>query len=327
MELRHVRYFVAVAEERSFTRAAERLSIAQSPLSQQIRKLERELGVELFLRSTRSVQLTHAGTIFYERARYLLSSSDSAAEATRKAALGELGQLSLGFTGSATYELLPALVRAFHARNPNVSLELHSEMLTPAQVEALEQHRIDVGVLRPPVNAPGVVVEVLRDEPLVVLLPVAHPLAGSRSVALESLRDETFVGYPGKPLSTLHSVMLSACQQAGFTPRIGQEAAETATLVALVAAGLGVALVPASVQHLRIHGAVYVPLASPRVSVQLALAYRAGEVSPLVRRYLETARTLARGWDQTRRADSVKPDRSGEDREPGDDTDGFPFSI
>ncbi len=237
MELRHVRYFVAVAEERSFTRAAERLSIAQSPLSQQIRKLERELGVELFLRSTRSVQLTHAGTIFYERARYLLASSDSAAEATRKAALGELGRLSLGFTGSATYELLPALVRAFHARNPDVSLELHSEMLTPAQVDALEQRRIDVGVLRPPVNAPGVVIEVLRDEPLVV------------------------------------------------------------------------------------------PLASPRVSVQLALAYRAGEVSPLVRRYLETARTLTRSWDQAGRADSVEPGRPGDDGELSDEADGFPFSI
>jgi DNA-binding transcriptional LysR family regulator len=327
VELRHVRYFVAVAEEHSFTRAAQRLSIAQSPLSQQIRKLERELGVDLFLRTTRSVQLTHAGTIFYERARYLLASSEAAAEATRKAAVGELGQLSLGFTGSATYELLPALVRAFHARNPDVSLELHSEMLTPAQVEALEQHRIDVGVLRPPVNARGVVIEVLREEPLVVLLPVRHPLAGSRSVSLAALRDETFVGYPSKPLSTLHSVMLTACRQAGFTPRIGQEVAETATLVALVAAGLGVGLVPASVQQLRIRGAVYVPMASPPVSVQLALAYRAGQVSPLVRRYLETARTLTRSWDPAGGGPGAASDPSGPQRDSGDDADIFPFSI
>ncbi|KWX01507.1 Transcriptional regulator [Carbonactinospora thermoautotrophica] len=299
MELRHVRYFVAVAEEQSFTRAAERLRIAQSPLSQQIRKLERELGVELFVRTTRSVQLTHAGRVFYERARHLLVGSDEAITATRKAARGELGRLSLGFTGSVTYELLPALVRAYHERNPDVTLDLHSEMLTPAQVEAILEGRIAVGLLRPPVNAKGLVVEVLREEPLGVLLPTEHPAAAARALALESLHDEIFVGYPSKPPSTMHSVMLSVCRQAGFIPRICQEAAETATLVALVAAGLGMALVPASVQHLRIDGATYRPICSPRATVQLALAYQEGEVTPLVRRYLETARSVVLSRQRT----------------------------
>ncbi|MQA87985.1 MAG: LysR family transcriptional regulator [Streptosporangiales bacterium] len=299
MELRHVRYFVAVAEERSFTRAAERLRVAQSPLSQQIRKLERELGVELFVRTTRSVQLTHAGSVFYGRARRLLAGSDEAVTAAQKAARGELGRLSLGFTGSATYELLPALVRAYHERNPDVTLDLHSEMLTPAQVDALLEGRIAVGVLRPPVNAKGLVVEVLREEPIVVLLPVQHPAAASRVLDLKSLRDETFVGYPSKPPSTLHSVMVSACRQAGFVPAIRQEVAETATLVTLVAAGLGLALVPASVQHLRIEGATYRPISSPRVTVQLALAYREDAVNPLVRRYLEIARSVVRSRQRT----------------------------
>lgn len=295
MELRHVRYFVAVAEERSFTRAAQRLQIAQSPLSQQIQKLERELGVALFVRTTRSVHLTHAGEVFYDRARHLLAGSDEAVTATQKAARGELGSLSLGFTGSATYELLPALVRAYHERNPDVTLRLHSEMLTPAQVEALLDGQIEVGVLRPPVTAAGIVVEMLREEPLVVLLPTQHPAAAARVLDLATLRDEPFVGYPSKPPSTLHGLMLSACRQAGFVPRICQEAAQTATLVALVAAGLGVALVPASVQHLRIDGATYRPLAAPATTAQLALAYREGETNPLVRRYLETARAVVIG--------------------------------
>lgn len=294
MELRHVRYFVAVAEERSFTRAAERLCIAQSPLSQQIRKLEREIGVELFLRTTRTVRLTEAGSAFYERARLLLVSSEEAKEAARRAVRGEVGRLSLGFTGSATYELMPDLVRAFHDRFPDVELELHSEMLTPVQVEAIVEGRLSVGVLRPPVTTKGLVVEVLREEPLVALLPIMHPAARTRSLSLECLRHEAFVDYPSDPPSTVHNIMLEACRQAGFVPKIGQTATETAALVALVAAGLGVALVPASVRHLHIDGVTVRPLDSPRVTVQLALAYLEGPTDAVVRRYLETARSVLR---------------------------------
>jgi DNA-binding transcriptional LysR family regulator len=308
VELRHIRYFVAVAEARSFTRAAEQLRIAQSPLSQQIRKLERELGVDLFVRSTRSVRLTHAGDVFYERGRRLLAASDEAVVAAQKAARGELGALSLGFTGSVTYELLPTLVRVYQERNPDVRLELHSEMLTPAQVDALLEGRIQVGLLRPPVHAKGLVVEVLREEPIVVLLPARHPAAATRTLALGALRDEPFVGYPSSPPSTLHGVMLAACRQAGFVPWIRQEAADTATLVALVASGLGVALVPASVQHLQLDGAAYRPLSWPRATVQLALAYRDGEVSPLVRRYLETARSVVLS---RQRVPAPAPDEDG----------------
>lgn len=298
MELRHVRYFVAVAEEKSFTRAAEKLMIAQSPLSQQIKKLEHELGVELFVRTTRSVQLTHAGSVFYERARLLLARSDEAMADAKKAAEGQLGRLSLGFTGTATYELLPALVRAFQERNPDVQLELHSEMLTPAQAEALLEGRIDVGVLRPPVKAEGLVVEVVREEPLVVLMPTQHPLAGARSISLAELAGETFISYPSNPPSSVYGVVVDACRRAGFVPKVRQELAETASMVAMVAAGMGIALVPESVRQLRINGATYRRLASPQVTVQLALAYREGEVSPVVRRYLETARSVIRSRDR-----------------------------
>lgn len=298
MELRHIRYFVAVAEARSFSRAAEALQVAQSPLSQQIRKLERELDVRLFERTTRSVRLTHAGTVFYDRARRLLEGSVEAAEAAQRAARGELGRLAVGFSGSATYELLPAIARAYHERNPDVALELHGEMLTPAQVDGLLEERLAVGVLRPPVHAEGLVVETVRREPLVALLPTQHPAAGARQIELASLRDEPFLGYPSGPSSAMHGLVLQACRQAGFVPRVRQEAAETATLVALVAAGLGVALVPASVRHLRIDGVAYQPLAPPVTEVSLAFAYREGEVGPLVRGFLETARSVVRSRER-----------------------------
>lgn len=298
MELRHVRYFVAVAEEKSFTRAAERLMIAQPPLSQQIRKLEGELGVELFTRTTRSVDLTHAGRVFYERALVILARSDEAIVDARKAAQGQLGKLSLGFTGTATYELLPAIVRAYQDRNPDVALDLHSEMLTPPQVNGLLEGRLDVGLLRPPVRASGLVVEVVRDDPLGVLMPTQHPLAGARTISLASLADEAFISYPTNPPSSVYSVALEACRRAGFVPKVRQEVTETASLLAMVAAGLGIAFVPESVRQLRIDGATFRRMESPQVAVQLALAYREGEVSPVVRRFLETARAVVRRRDR-----------------------------
>jgi DNA-binding transcriptional LysR family regulator len=297
MELRHLRYFVAVADESSFTHAANRLNIAQSPLSKQIRQLERELGVQLFTRTTRSVTLTYPGTVFYERAVRLLAESNDAAEEVRKAERGELGTLSLGFTGSATYELLPTLVRAYGDRHPEVTLRVQSDMVTPAQTEQLLDGRLDVGVLRPPVNVPGLAVETIRNERVVALLASRHPATVKREIHLADLRDDWFISYPDQPPSTMYTIMISACRTAGFTPRIRQTVAGTAALVALVAADMGVALVPASLRHLQINGATYRPLQSPRLSVGLALAYRETDVSPLVRRFLEAARAVVRSRD------------------------------
>jgi DNA-binding transcriptional LysR family regulator len=297
MELRHLRYFVAVADERSFTHAATRLNIAQSPLSQQVRQLEREIGVQLFTRTTRSVRLTYAGTVFYERARRLLEDGETAAEDARKAERGELGALSIGFTGSATYELLPTLVRAYADRYPEVTLRVHSDMVTPQQTEQLLDGRLAVGVLRPPVTVAGLAVETIRQEPVMVLLSSRHPASAAREIDLADLRDQWFVSYPANPPSTMYSVMQAACRTAGFTPHIRQSVADSAALVALVAADMGVALVPASLRHLHINGATYRPLASPRVTTGLALAYREHGVDPLVRRFLETARTVVRSRD------------------------------
>ena len=199
MELRHLRYFVAVADERSFTHAATRLNIAQSPLSQQVRQLEREIGVQLFTRTTRSVRLTYAGTVFYERARRLLEDGETAAEDARKAERGELGALSIGFTGSATYELLPTLVRAYADRYPEVTLRVHSDMVTPQQTEQLLDGRLAVGVLRPPVTVAGLAVETIRQEPVMVLLSSRHPASAAREIDLADLRDQWFVSYPDQP--------------------------------------------------------------------------------------------------------------------------------
>lgn len=295
MELRHLRYFVAVGEECHFGRAAERLHIAQPPLSQQIKALEHELGVRLLNRSTRKVELTPAGERFLDRARAILATLDAASvEATRIAA-GEAGRLAIGFTGTATYELLPTLSRVLHEDLPGIELDLKGEMLTPRQVAALADGTIDLGFLRPPVNDPGVEVRVLRREPLIAALPESHPLAGNASVRLADLKNNTFISYPSHQRSVVHDAVFAACRRAGFRPTDVQEVAETSTLVAFVAAGRGVALVPASVQHLHITGATFKPLAGTTGEVELAVAWRKGDDSPVLARVLSRAQSLIGG--------------------------------
>lgn len=291
MELRHLRYFVAVAEERHFGRAAARLHMAQPPLSQQIRQLEAELGTTLFARTTRRVEVTPAGELLLVRARRILADVEGAAVDVARVERGEVGRLAVGVTGSATYELLPAIATELRAELPDVELELHGEMLTPAQVEALLAGTLDVGLLRPPVHTPDLVVQVIRQEPLVVALPAEHPLVGDRPVPLADLAGDRFVSYPSHFRSVMHEATEAACRRAGFTPQVVQEAGETATLVSLVAAGIGVALVPASVQHLRITGATYRPLVDGG-EVALAVASRSGDPSPVLARFLARVQTL-----------------------------------
>jgi DNA-binding transcriptional LysR family regulator len=292
MELRHLRYFVAVAEELHFARAAARLHMAQPPLSQQIKALESELGVQLLERSTRRVDLTPAGERFLERARTLLEAAEAAASEARRVHDGELGLVRIGFTGSATYELLPRLTRRLRAELPGLTLQLHGEMLTPSQVRSLKEHVIDLGFLRPPVRDPALDVLVLRKEPLVAVLPESHPLARRSSVVLADLADEPFITYPSHQASVTHDAVIEACERAGFVPREPQEVAETSTLVSFVAAGLGVALVPESVQHLQITGAVYRPISDVRREVALAVARRSGDDTPHLDRVLGVVRSL-----------------------------------
>ena len=290
MELRHLRYFVAVAEERHFGRAAERLHIAQPPLSQQIRRLEAELGVTLLHRTTRSVEVAPAGKVLLVRAREILAAVDGATEDTRRAARGEFGRLVVGFTGSATYELLPKLAAALRSALPGVALNLRGELLTPAQVASLLDGTLDLGLLRPPVRERELAVEVVRREPLVAVLPEAHPLAAADSVPLEELEGEPFVVYPSHFRSVVHDAVEETCEAHGFLPRVALEVSETATLVSFVAAGLGVSLVPESVRHMTVRGAVYRPLAGDAATVELAVAWRRDDDTAVLARALEVVR-------------------------------------
>jgi DNA-binding transcriptional LysR family regulator len=292
--MRHLRYFVVLAEECHFGRAAERLHMAQSPLSHQIRQLEDELGFPLFHRTTRKVALTAAGERYFERVRELLRGIEVAGEEARRIAAGDTGHLAIGFTGSATYELLPVLSRDLRSSFPGIELDLKGELLTPDQVTALLSGELDVGFLRPPVRNAGLDVHVLRTEPLIVALPVSHRLAQQRRVRLEELAADDFIAYPARCRSVVHDVVVDACRHAGFAPRVVEEVAETSTIISFVAAGLGVALVPASVAHLKVTGARYRPLVGDPARVELAVAIRAENPSPLAVKVRDRAIEMSR---------------------------------
>lgn len=293
MELRHLRYFVAVAEERHFGRAAERLHMAQPPLSQQIRQLESELGVTLLRRTTRRVDLTDAGAAYLEKARGILAAVDEAGIEAQRVDAGLSGRLAVGCVGSATYSLLPTLARTLREQRPGLDFSFRGEMLVPDQVAALLAGEIDLALLRPPVDEPGIALHPLRTERLIVALPDGHRLAGRRRVRVADLRQEDLVMHPARGRSVMHGLVTALCREAGFLPRVRHEVAETSTLVTFVAAGLGVAVVPEPVAALGVPGTVYRPLASARARVDLAAATRAGEESAAVARALEVLTALA----------------------------------
>ena len=290
MEFRHLRYFVAVAEELHFGRAAERLHIAQPPLSQRIRRLEAELGVTLLQRTTRSVELTPAGEVLLARAHEILAAVDGATDDARRAARGEFGRLAVGFTGSATYALLPLVASALRRALPGVVLDLRGELLTPAQVAHLLDGTLDLALLRPPVRERELAVEVVRREPLIAVLPQAHRLATAEAVQLEQLHADPFIVYPSHFRSVLHDTVEEICTAHGFVARVAHEVSETATLVSFVAAGLGVSLVPESVRHMTVDGAVYRPLVGEARTVELAVAWRRNDASALLERALGVVR-------------------------------------
>jgi DNA-binding transcriptional LysR family regulator len=293
MELRHLRYFRAVAEELHFGRAAQRLLIAQPPLSQQIRQLERELGAELLIRSTRNVALTPAGLAFLGRTIAILDAVDDAADLARRVADGTTGRLTVGCVGSATYSVLPQLVRALSELLPDVDVRVRGEMLAPAQLAALAAGEIDLALLRPPVIDPGLSTEIIRRDSLLVALPEGHRLSKRKRLAIGDLREEDLVAHAGGGRSVMGSLLATLCADAGFTPRVRHEVDETSTLVTLVAAGLGAAIVPAPTSALGIAGVVYRPLQSRSLGVDLVAAWTASAHDQLVRRVIETLRKSA----------------------------------
>jgi DNA-binding transcriptional LysR family regulator len=294
MELRHLTYFVAVAEELHFGRAAARVGIAQPPLSQQIRRLEEELGVQLFQRSHRRVSLTGAGRVLLEEARRTLEQARRAVLATQRAGRGEEGRLAIGFISSAPYSVLPEILRKYHQRYPDVQLSLH-ELATDAQVRSLNEQRLDVGLVRPPGDLDDLEVLPLLREPLVVALPRGHRLSHRRGIALSELAGEGFIVIPRRLGAAYYDQIVEYCGRAGFSPDIAQEAELMQTVVSLVAAGLGVSLVPASLRRLVRAGVVYRPLHRPVPTVELAAIWSPRAVSATLTRFLEVAREVAAG--------------------------------
>jgi DNA-binding transcriptional LysR family regulator len=285
MELRHLRYFVAVAEARHFGQAAERLQMAQPPLSQQIRQLEAELEVELLARTTRSVKLTPAGEVFLEDARRILRSVDDAARRARQFADGKAGTIRIGLTGTASYTQVPRLARLVKDQLPGVVLDISTEMLTPAIELALMSGELDIGVLRPPVKDASLTLRPIAREQFVVALPASHRFAAEDSVTIGELRAEDFIMYPAGSRSVVNDAVIRACTAAGFHPHVAHESAKTSTQLSLVAAGLGVAVLPESVRGIALDGVVYRALLGAD-EVDLALAWRHNDSSALVGSFL-----------------------------------------
>lgn len=291
MELRHLRYFIAVAEELHFSRAADRLHMAQPPLSQQIQQLEAELGVALLHRRTkRQVQLTEAGQVFLQAAYQLLAQLEQAVRATQRTGRGELGQLVVGFTSSVAYDILPSLLQRFREQYPSVRLVLQ-ELTTSQQEQALRDGRIQVGFGHPPIDEDELNLVCILQEALVVALPDGHPLAQKPQVSVRSLANEPFILFP-RPLGPgLYDQIVSLCQRANFSPQVAQEAIQMQTIIGLVSGGMGIALVPASMQNLQRAGVAYRPLQESTPLVETAVIWRKADPSPTVQAFLHCVST------------------------------------
>lgn len=284
MELRNLRYFLAVAETRHFGRAAEQLHMAQPPLSQAIRRPEADLGVALFTRDTRNVALTGAGEVFRADVERILMALDEAAARVSRFASGTEGILRMGLTGSPS--LLPVIARLVKDKMPLVKLEVHSEMLTPALEASLTEHRLDVGILMPPVRHEGIAHRGIAREPLVVVVSDQHWLAGADVVRIEQLRQEDFIMVGSIATSTLAGIVVRSCLAAGFYPNCAYEVAETSAVLGLAAADLGVAIVPESIRATPRPGLQYKDIQDAPL-VEHDLAWREDDDSPLLRKLLE----------------------------------------
>ena len=291
MELRRLRYFVTVAEESSFNRAAQKLHMAQPPLSNQIKQLEKDLGVLLFERTNRGVRTTEAGELLLEEAQRILLQMDQAFSAVRRVGRGEVGRLVLGFVPSASNEVLPSILRVFGERFPAVELFLR-EMRPDRVVQRLHEKQIDAGFLYLPLDDDSLNIECVSREPLVLALPETHPLASKSQVKLQALAGESFI-LPARyqRMPGLYGQVTEACRQAGFIPNaVQKDVWLMQTIVGLVAGGTGVALVPASLRNLSRKGVVYKAVHGLSPTVELGMIWRQDDPSVVLNSFLRVAR-------------------------------------
>ena len=299
MELRHLRYFVAVAEEGHITRAAERLGMQQPPLSQQIKAMEGELGVQLLRRKPRGVEVTPAGLALLADARAILEHLDHAFATTRRTARGEEGRIAVGFTSSAPFHpFVPRVIRLFRETYPMIELTL-DESGTTELIEDLRRERVDAAFIRTLVSEPvGVTLNPLLDEEMSLALPVGHALAVEHGdIELQALAAEIFIAYRRRSGPGLYDAILAACHAAGFSPTIGQEAPRIVSTLNLVAAGLGIAIVPASLRRMQMDGVAYKALSGAhRPVAPLLLATRRNDSGAVVRRFNDLVKRMARSF-------------------------------
>ena len=291
MDLRDLRYFVALAETQSFTRAAAALGIAQPSLSHQIKKLERELEADLFHRSRRGVGLTTAGRRVLIEARLLLSQAEATRQAARLAGAGELGELRVGFIEAVAFSLLPKVISAFRRAYPNVTVRLF-ELSTVEQTNALRERTIDVGIMRVPVPGDDIETTALKREPVAVAMPSSHPLAKNATVKLAALEQEDFIFLSPAKATRLLDEVTAITRQIGYVPRVVQEAGEFHTICSLVAAGLGIALVPLSAQAIRLPGITYRKLRHPGFTIDYCLGWLRGFRGPAVRAFCSVQQSV-----------------------------------
>lgn len=308
MELRHLRYFVAIAEELHFGRAAQRLHMAQQPLSRQIRDLEAELGVLLLRRTKRTVRLTEAGKAFLSEAKKTLQQAQQAVQLAQQVHRGEVGQLAVGYTGPALNTLLPKAVRLFKHRHPQIALSL-VRLQTNEQMEALRTGEIQVGLLHPPIADDSLSLEVVHQERLVAVLPDSHPLAqsgqahsnqahsGQASISIQALAQEPFILYPRQVGPVLYDRILGLCQQAGFSPNIVQEVMPQQTILGLVAAEVGISLLHASACAAAPASVVFRELLEPTPELALALAWHPATANPALPKFFAAVREVAQAKD------------------------------
>lgn len=300
MDLTHLRQFIAVAEELSFRRAAERLHISQPPLSVRINQLESELGTRLLDRSPGAkTRLTASGVVFFQEAKSILNAVDAAVERTRRAARGESGGLAIGLTSSMAHGIVPELVRDFSRANPAVEIRL-SELTTAQQEKALLARTLDLAFCYPPLEQEEFATQTVCSEGMVLAVPDSHPLSRKKKIELTALRREVVLTFP-RPLSPgFYDLMIAAFSNASISPRIAEEATQLQTIIALVCAGLGVAVVPESMSGLARNGVVYRAFAEPMPIVRTILAWRNDSLHPVARRFVSMVR-------KRRRRESVRP--------------------
>jgi DNA-binding transcriptional LysR family regulator len=292
IELRHLHYFLHVAEELHFGRAAERLGMAQAPLSQQIRQLEERLGARLFDRTTRSVVLTPAGSVFLDHARDVLASMNQAVAHTRLISGGERQSIAVGAVSVALYHLLPSIIARFRAKYPEVQVEV-VPLPTAEQLKMLTAGELNIAFIRPPASLGFMERETIFKEGFVAIMRHDHPLAARQDLRLRDLKDQDFVGYRSILGASYHNTVIDHCRKAGFIPRFVQEASHTVSVSVLVAAGVGVAIIPEWTSLLPVDGLVHRRLPEMPETIDLVIAWPAGEPSPVIRHFIEVTRRLA----------------------------------